>query len=392
MKRFVRCTFFATLFLLPFTTSLFAFDWGVTSYSRLGYEFGGDEDDQWQKREKLSLWMEEFWSGEDNSRYSFLFNGYYLYSDEESSDDVDYLFESDLLVFKMKRPQLFGGNEVLDLSVGRFPFSDSTSLVLSHIADGFSAGLDLSRYIVKTGMGYTGLRLKPVSSVNMSTADISDDDDDDIHFAPKRLFEMASVSFPSYLPRQNLTVEGLFQQDLRSDDEDKLNSIHATAKADGAIVGNLYYTLSATGAWNTSDDLDDVMVLADLNYYAQQLLHSRISAGMMYTGEDFFTVSEPTLGLIYSPDEADLFRLDIAYSIRPWQDLFSPALKNLQFLAAGRFYLVPSDDYSYTGTELEGGLTIRPTSDFGMSLTGGLWVPDEGDTRALLRVECSLGL
>jgi hypothetical protein len=224
----------------------------------------------------------------------------------------------------------------------------------------------------------------------MSAADVADGNDDDVYFAPKRLFEQLVLQFPEMAPRQRLTVETLFQQDLREETADKLNSVHATAKADGAIAGGFYYDISATGGWDVSNNVNGLMTAASLRYFAEQYLGSRASLGLILTGEDFLTVSTPTFGLVYAPSEADLLRIAFDYSMRPWSGRLSPALRNLQFLTGLKYFAVPGD--GYTGMELEGGINFRPSSDFGASLKGGLWLPDGGDTQGLVRLEFSLGL
>jgi hypothetical protein len=140
---------------------------------------------------------------------------------------------------------------------------------------------------------------------------------------------------------------------------------------------------------NLSDDLSGFMAAGSLYYFSEELLYSRISGGVLYADEDFFTVSTPTLGLVYAPAIADLTRLSFDYSLRPWGGSLSPGLKNLQFAAGGKIFMPAGE---YTGTELEGGIKIKPASDFGASVKGGVYLPDEGDTTGLLRLEFSIGL
>lgn len=370
------------LLLLP--AALFSFDWGAVLDNTSTLNFGAGADAELAQRDKVSLWAEHFWS-DGETQYMVLFNGFYLYTDERA-----YLFDTDRLEFRLKNAGLLGSGTVLDLSLGRFRFADTTATVLNHGADGISMDLDFSVMRVKTSIGYTGLQLKPENGVEMSAADTADGSDDDVYFAPKRLFEQLVLQFPELVPRQKLTVETLFQQDLREETADKLNSVHATAKADGAIAGGFYYDISATGGWDVSNNVNGLMTAATLRYFAEQYLGSRASLGLILTGENFLTVSTPTFGLIYSPSEADLLRVALDYSMRPWADRLSPALRNLQFLAGLRYFAVPGD--GYTGTELECGVNFRPASDFGASLKGGLWMPDGGDAQGLVRLEFSLGL
>lgn len=377
----------AALLLFVFSAgALSAFDWGVTLDNSSTLEFGewpaGDTEVQ---RIKVSLWGEHFWSGSDSSQYKLLFNFYYLYTDERA-----FLIDTDLLAFQMSRPNLFGGGSVLNLSAGRFRFSDTTATVLNHGADGVLAGLDLRAVQVSAGAGYTGLQLKPETGIEMSAADVADSDDDDVRFAPKRLFEILTLRFPEILPRQRLSLEALLQQDLRTGGGDTLDSAHASVRLDGALGGGVYYDVSGSSGWNLSDEVQDFFTQGSILWFSESFFGSRAAIGLLYAGEDFFTVSTPTLGLVYTPDPADLLRLSFDYSLRPWNDRFSPSLRNLQFLAAGRLYFI--SDGTYTGAELEGGINFRPASDFGASVKAGVWMPDGGDLQGLVRLEVSVGL
>jgi len=373
----------ALLVALFAAASLSAFDWGVTIDNSSTLEIGEWTDNDTEvQRDKVSLWAEHFWTGSGDARYRVLGNVYYLFTDERA-----FLVDADLLKFEMIRPNTAGG-AVMDLSLGRFRFSDSTGVVLNHGADGALLGLDYSAVRISAGAGYTGLQLKPESNVDMSAADLADGEDDDIHFAPKRLFEVLTIGFPEFLPRQRFAVEASLQQGLRT--EYTLDSAHVIARLDGALGGGFYYDLSGAAAMNLSDDVQDVMAGGTLRWFAESFYGSRASAGFLLAGEDFFAISEPTLGLVFNPDPADILRVSVDYSLRPWAGRLSPALRNLQFAAGAKFFMLP--DGTYGGTELEGGINFRPSHDFGASVKAGAWMPDEGDFQGLVRFDVSIGL
>lgn len=377
-----------TAVLLIFTLPLFAFDWGVVvdNTSTFNFSAADDVDPENDQRNKVSLWAEEYWTPWEDGTVSLTANAYYLYT-----DDRELLIDLSLLKLSIDRADLLDpGKGVLRTDLGRFRFSDPSGMVFNHTADGAAGSFDFGPAIISAGVGYTGLQLKPEASVNMSAADAADEGDDDVYFAPKRLFEQVSVSVRDYLPRQKLTAGGLFQQDLRDDDGDPLNSMHLVGTADGSITEGLYYSLAGVYASNLSDDLNGTLFKAGLFYFSEALLNSRISGDLLVTGEDYFSVSEPTLGLVYTPDEADLLRVALDYSIRPWGDRFDPFLRNLQFAAGAKFFSIPGGDR--TGNEFEGGIKFRPTSDFGAAVKYGLFVPEEGDNASLVRLEASLGL
>lgn len=376
------------LILLVLAIPAVAFDWGVVidNTSTFNFSADSDADPENQQRNKVSLWAEEYWTPWDNGTVSLTANAFYLYTDER-----DLLIDVNLLKLSVDRADLLEpGRGVLRSDIGRFRFSDPSALVFSHTADGAAGSFDFGPAIVSAGVGYTGLQLKPEASLNMSAADLVDEDDDDVYFAPKRLFEQVSVTVRDYLPRQKLTAGGFLQQDLRDDDGDKLNSLHLIGNADGSITDGLYYSLSGVYASNLSDDLNGTLFKAGLFYFREDWYGSRFSGDVLVTGEDYFSVSEPTLGLVYTPDERDLLRFGLDYSIRPWGDQFNPLLRNLQFAAGAKFFSVPGEES--TGNEFEGGIKFRPTSDFGAAVKYGIFVPEEGDNTSLLRLEASLGL
>ena len=375
----------AAVFLLC-TVPVAALDWGVVVDSRTTANLVKDQDTEIDLREKVSLWAEEFWNDESGTQYTFSVNGYFLY--EKTDPDETIAFDADLLRLKVKKSGLFDDRAVLDASIGRFRFAEPTGIVLSHTADGARAALDYGGIVVRTGVGYTGLQIKPEASVSMTAADAADDADDDVYFAPQRIFEQVEVALPNLVERQRFTLAGLLQQDLR-DGDDTLDSVHLIGMADGELSKGLYYTASGTYAIDLSNDLSGLSASGSVYYFSEELLYSRISAGVLYADEDFFTVSTPTLGLVFTPGIADLTRVAFDYSLRPWGDRFDPVVKNLQFSVGTKLFMPAGE---YTGSEVTGGVNFKPTSDFGASLKGGVYLPDEGDTAGLLRLDVSLGL
>ena len=187
---------------------------------------------------------------------------------------------------------------------------------------------------------------------------------------------------------QFYTLEGLVQQDLR-DDSDTLNSLHLTTSAEGKITDKLFYDLSAVNALDLSNQSSGIMFKAGLYYSIEDFYYSRISGGLLWGSANFFSISTPTVGTIYSPGLTDSSRINLDYSMRPWADRMSPLLRNLQFVLGGNLFTSAGD---YTGTEILGKVKIKPASDFGAGLTMGTYLPDTGDIQGLIRLDVSLGL
>ncbi|WP_319477946.1 hypothetical protein [Marispirochaeta aestuarii] len=377
---FYLCAVF--IILLPLA-GLNAFDWGVVVDSRSDIDLMEDEDAEYTPRFKSSIWLNHFWADDAETQYSFAGNVFYLYNEEEY-----HIFDADLLRLGIKKGGLFGGGTVMDASLGRFRFSDPTGIALDHLADGARARFDIGSAAITGAAGYTGLLTKPEASVNMTLSDYIDDDDDDVYFAPKRLFEQIRAEFPSLMEGQLLSLEGLFQQDLSGDD-DELNSLHLAGAVEGSLGSGFFYEVNGIFSRDISNDLSGYFGSGEVYLYMESFYNSRVSAGVLGGSEDFFTVSSPTLGLIASPAPANLTRVSADYSIRPWADRFDPFFRNLQFTAGGRaFYF----DGEYTGMEAEGGVRFKPASDVGASLKGGMYLPDDGPNQGLIRLDVSVGL
>lgn len=372
------------LFLFVLVLPGFGFDWGITVDNSSKLILPENADSDLEQRDRLSLWFDHFWDGRGLSSYRLLFNGYYLYTDE-----TPLLIDVDRAEFQLKKGGLFSGDTSLDLSLGRLRYLDLSGFVLNHRADGASFALSLSEMTVYGSLGYTGLQLKPESGVNMSLADSADDLDDDVHFAPKRLFQQLRLVYPELLPGQKLSIETLFQQDLRSGIGNTLDSSHATARIDGGVA-SFFYSLAATGGWNHLAGSSALMLYANAKYFAEELLNSRFSIDFIRCGEEFLSISSPAFGSIYSPDESDMTRVQLSYSIRPWADSFEPLLRNLQFQSSGRIFSSTAQEYE--GTELDLAVLFRPSHDLGASITGGFWLPEQGDSETMLRLELSLSL
>ncbi len=361
---------------------LFALDYGVVVDSRGSLALQEEGDPDFSPREKVAVWAENSWVSGD-TLYTLSGNFYYLFNESEQ-----HIFEPDLLKIGIKQKNFLNTDTVLDASLGRFSFSDKTGFVLSHVADGVRGRFDLGGYAVTAAAGYTGLLTKPEANVSMTISDVVDDNDSGVYFAPKRVFEQFRIEMPALDRNKSYTLEGLVQQDLR-DSSDTMDSLHLTAAAEGGIVENLFFDLSATSAMDTENGGSGILLNAGIYYSLEEFYFSRISGGILWGSVDFFSVSKPTLGAIYSPSLADTSRIRLEYSLRPWADRMSPAMRNMQFIFGGDYF---STSGEYTGTEISGKVRMRPASDFGAGLTLAGYFPDQGVVQGLVRLDVSIGL
>jgi hypothetical protein len=364
------------------------------------YDYGASIDDQttygdrpstfadkWEQRTRVAVWVAADFAPELtlDAQVSYLY-----------TLDRPYLFDVDFLTLTGTSP--LSSDTVLSYSVGRLAFADPTSLILNHTADGFSVTLGTPAMRFTFDTAYTGLQLKPEANLSMSVADVQDESDDSVYFAPQRLFSLAEISLPEVFARQTPSLFFLAQFDLRPDSAERVNTQYSGVSISGPIAEALYY--DATGAVETGRDegLDQTIVAvlgsAGVRYFEPRLMYSRFELRGLYASgssgslDPFLPISQPTLALVWAPALADLIAADASYSLKPFTGRPSTALANLQLLVRGVVSFTAVDP-TYIGTTLEGGVNARPTSDLGLALEGGLWFPDQGDTEYAVRLQAS---
>ena len=380
-----------------------AFDWGVTLDNFTTINYSGGDDTALSQRNKAAVWAETRWVSENNNRFILSGQGSFLYTNEPL-----YLFDIDRLVLRARFPGLLGEATVADASFGRFRFMEPTGLVMNHPADGVSFMSDHGEVRWGFSLGYTGLLLKPEAGIEMSSEDTADKTDEGVYFAPRRLLQIGELTFPRLPGRQSLTVAAVAQQDLRGlfddDTADDFHSLHGLLSLSGPIpvTPGVYYNLDAGLSYDISD-MDNMekqlafMGRGRLRYFNEGWGYSRFALGLLFTSEDFFAVSTPSLAVVHAPALDNLLRVTFDYSARPWGNRMAPALRNLMFTTAGRLFFTPLDSSGddaagagYQGAEIEAGISVRPAVDLGFAMKGGVFIPQEGDINGLLRFELSV--
>ena len=269
--------------------------------------------------------------------------------------------------------------------------------MLSHAADGLSATLGTPALRATVRAAYTGLLLKPEANLSMSAADAADEDDDDVYFAPRRLLAGAEIALPEAFARQTPLLFFLAQFDLRDDSDSRIHTQYTGARISGPVAGKLYYDASLMVESGKDEVADEALLAlfatAGVRWFGP--LASRLELRGLYgSGTDgdldaFLPISAPTLALAWAPPLGDLLAGEASASVKPFSG--SPALESLQ-LHARALILLTAVDPEYRGTLVEGGVNARPTSDFGLALKGGLWLPDGEDVEYALKLEASMAL
>jgi hypothetical protein len=421
-RRFFWAAFAAVLLT---RAPLYAFDWGVTLDNASAALVGEEVD--WEQEDKLALWL----GSELGKSCSFFLQGSYTFT-----DDRPYLFDLDTLTLGGKFPEV-GGLALFSFTLGRFPMADFTGTVLNHSADGFSLEFVYPASSIGFALGYTGLHLKPVSSIEMSLADAANAADNEVLLAPPRVLGALKVAFPEAFARQDLTFSLVFQQDLRDGDDlleegetaynpslgGLLNTLYPGVGLTGPITSWLYYDLFGyfgTGRMLSFIDGEyrykpilSALGGVNLRLYLEQFLSSRLSLGALYASGDadagstiegntagqatvFIPISASPSALIFKPALSNLFLVQLDYSLKPlawtrssFADNFQAALKVVPFFRStpgpvSEGGLNPASDALYLGTEVDGTLSLRLFSDFGLGLSVGIFVPNSGDDGSFL--------
>jgi len=324
----------------------------------------------------------------------------------------------------------------MSATIGRFTFTDFTSLVLNHTLDGLMVEQDFSIGKVTEAIGYSGLILKPVSLILMSATDSADQTNSSVYLAASRLIEkvelMLTVPF-------TINVSAIAQQDLRPGSQiiqpgeqyqtvsglsgGSLSTEYLGLGVSGSIIPSLYYdafvyggtgstlsflpdSSSVTGSSYQYAPILAIMGGVGLKYYVEQTLSSRFELQAIYSSGNatatsylegntssystmFIPISQQVIGVAFMPQLGNLIMLNLNYSLKPWGQS-DTVWKNLQLMAKVLSYfrsttgpisqpgLDPNSSALYLGTEPELIAAFRPYSDFGLVLSTGVFLPYGG--------------
>jgi hypothetical protein len=358
--------------------------------------------------------------------------------------DRPYFFDLETLSLTGTFPGALGDNSLVTFQAGRFWFSEFSGYVLDHNADGLSLEMSYPGIIAMVSAGYTGLLFGESSSVILSKADSSKDD---VLFAPPRILEAGALLFPELFWGQDLVVSFLAQQDMRNQEELIAEGEETEIVGKGGRVHTQYYGLGMSGPISASVYQDvffylstgsTLSYLADassgtgysysyqpilsylfgggIRYFNEGALYSKIELNILFSSGDadysfflegntdgragnFTVISQPTFGLVFSPQLGNVFLAELSYSFKPFARSQYPRMQNLQTMvnAYGFFRstagviseggIDPSSDSLYLGTEVDAILNFRPFSDLGISLAGGIFFPNNGSGGAFLKAE-----
>ncbi|MCF7929123.1 MAG: hypothetical protein K9L68_09930 [Spirochaetales bacterium] len=379
---------------------------------------------EFSQQDRLSLWVyvpiNDFWTFSSQANYLWALD-----------DPVGYGIDE----FALRGVLEPAPGSIFTLSAGRQRFTDPTSILLNEPGDGIDAGFAMSGFDIRLAGAYTGLVFRENNELFLSAADQSDFADENLLLSPPRLLAAGSVTATELFFYQSPYLSVLSQFDLRPDTElnegeGRVNTQYWGAGIGGPLGPTLFY--DAFFYFNTGTTLTDVdggkvtfeessiyayLTGIGLRWFVPEVMQSRLSfQGLLASGDkdsistvqgntsgdalQFVPLTNPELGLIFSPDLANLLVFDLAYSIKPFREQtggrkpapgilseFQPELRSLVVFrpttgAVSRGGINPDSDAMYLGTEVDLALKFRPASDLGFSLTSGLFLPNSGGSNA----------
>lgn len=410
-KRSSLVTLFALLLIVT-TPALFGLEFdgvefGGTLTSETSLSDNAPEEDDLEHSDKLFLFLR----GGDPEQLDLLIRGSYEFN-------LDDAYQFDLTTLRAAGTLPLGTpvTGALSYRAGRFLLEDRTGLLLSQRVDGASLQIDVQDLRLRFAGGHTGLLFPDPAGLYLTAADVAEYNEDDELFAPNKLIGLVTFGLPNIVANQSVTFLTAAQVDQRYEleaGEDRLSTFYPSVVIDGPISRDVFYTLglvggvgqverSIAGAAETS--IKSGMVAIALQYLPAEIGGFNLEAGLVAASGDndvvsylgrssdakinqFVPLRSFGVGEVLSPDLSNIIVPRVVAQIRPFANHPEPLARNLGFTLSGYGYFRPTSgatsitpgtsgaDNSYLGSEGNLEVAFRPTSDIGLSLYGGAFVP-----------------
>ncbi|MCF7947831.1 MAG: hypothetical protein K9M94_04485 [Spirochaetia bacterium] len=379
------------------------FDWGGFADSSSELRWDGEAD--YQQDLEAGIWL--------NTRFS---ENASLRTEAKYQFNLDRSFFADLSQF------VFTGTHPVETEtltsrisyrLGRFNFADFTGYVLDHNLDGSEIEVELPWGTFSAGAGYTGLTFVPNSRILLTQSDIG------VHLsapsngyatAPPKTIERLALALPQLLLEQDVSVSIIAQQDLQQESDllspnDRIFTEYLGLGIAGSMARDLYHRLYGYfnyghGAYSTLAYLAG----GELTYYMEDFNYSRLKLSGVYSSGDpeqgsyyggysgsdysnhFIPLSHrEQFGIVFSPSPGNLSVGEFSYSIKPLSSVYAGELQielsGLSFIrsttgAISEPGVSTTSDQLYLGSEADLRLKYRPFSDLGITLSGGVFMPN----------------
>jgi hypothetical protein len=292
-----------------------------------------------------------------------------------------------------------------ELKFGRTAYTDPLGLIASGLFDGFQVSRDAGEGVLRAGAWYTGLQYKKSANITVSPEDQAnyfaalDTADIDTYFSSQRILAAAGWEHPALAGALNLRLAVLGQFDLNGE-EAAYHSEYFAGRLSLPVRNVLVFDLG--GALELiqikrdfPDGEDRVALLGEVG--AAWLLPSPVQDRLSFTalfssGETddsplgaFLPLTTVSQGEVLKAKLSGLAHFNVDYTAR-LHDMFSASAGASYFLRTSPNTVVewpaPSagnEDKAALGAEFYSGLFFSLTSDLGLNLGGGVFVPQLGN-------------
>jgi hypothetical protein len=290
------------------------------------------------------------------------------------------------------------------VDVGRVQFQDMTELIASGLFDGMSGSITVGKLQVNLGAFYTGLQYKESAKILMTTIDVNqyikpfDYADMDSYFASRRMVISAGVDFPDLSPHTTLFFSTLAQFDLNSisdSDGDTLHSQYLSVRFTVSPLESLMFAGTGIAELMERQEADPCAGFAAVlstNWKVpgalQDLLQGELrwsSGAKNETIGAFTPLTATPQGQIFSPRLSGLLALKGKYTLRFFRN-FSAAAEGSYFIRTDGETIIgenyPASGKRLLGGELYGTLMWAPATDLMVTVGGGVFLPQRGNSFA----------
>jgi hypothetical protein len=358
---------------LCFFSLAFSFDFGLNIQNYTSF-LKQDESQTFVQSNTASLWASqraETYEAAGSGSYTF---NYVKTVDTNLIDrgifDLDYLYYTRFLSFE---DQVV---DTLDVQVGRFFTNNVNTYVFNSKLDGLKAEASLNNLSFGAQILYTGLLLNKTSPIKMSVGDSENTD----NFGSKRIIYSAYALFDEFVSRQNAHFEFVGQNDLNAYEDDSLDSYYLSLGLNGSIIPSLGYNLDSVYELVNSDQVEQYVLIDGKLQLAVPSVKGQFSAGGVFS----FALQDSDFGF-QAITEKSLSFVDSSIMARNVQSLLLAANFNFTsfFSLSAKLQsyidkkLGSGDEAAYKGTELGLICNLIPTSDFSVSISGGVLFLDK---------------
>ena len=358
---------------LCFFSLAFSFDFGLNIQNYTSF-LKQDESQTFVQSNTASLWASqraETYEAAGSGSYTF---NYVKTVDTNLIDrgifDLDYLYYTRFLSFE---DQVV---DTLDVQVGRFFTNNVNTYVFNSKLDGLKAEASLNNLSFGAQILYTGLLLNKTSPIKMSVGDSENTD----NFGSKRIIYSAYALFDEFVSRQNAHFEFVGQNDLNAYEDDSLDSYYLSLGLNGSIIPSLGYNLDSVYELVNSDQVEQYVLIDGKLQLAVPNIKGQFSAGGVFSFAlqdsdfGFQAITEKSLSfvdpfIVAKNVQSLLFAANFNFT-----SFFSLSTKLQSYIDKN---LGSEDAAAYRGTELGLICNLIPTSDFSVSISGGVLFLDK---------------